>query len=132
VYGGFPIVQGVISDNEPVPAAAREFPANDREDYNIEPGREVALVNVPKGGGLSEVIVPMLDEAGGWKIDVPNTLTAAELKANLTRHLTEAAEKLPTLQGNADQAKRWITHHLMLGLMGMDAKAAGGQQQPQT
>jgi hypothetical protein len=82
-----------------------------------DPGRNVAVANIKASHGLPDLQVPMIHEAGGWKIDVPNNVDGPKLRANLIAHLTAAKDSAAQLPANADEAKRALTHHVLMAVM---------------
>lgn len=126
VYASFPVVQGMI--NRPLDPAVKALPANAPEDYNLEPGREVAVVTLPARHGLDEATILMIDEAFGWKIDVPNTIDGRDLHGNLVQHLNALADSAAKWPKNRQAAARYITHHVMLGAMGHDGQTASARK----
>jgi hypothetical protein len=67
--------------------------------------------------GMPEVVVPMMQEAGKWKIDVPDTLDGAKLKANLLQAITDLIKSSSTWPDSDVEASRAVTHHVMMAVM---------------
>lgn len=125
-YPRFPVVQGVIGEAEARQATVRQgFEGNEPEDYNIEAGREVAVMPLTTGRNLPELILPFIDELGGWKIDIPNTINGQQLADNLAAHLTIFAEELPNMTSDAVAAQH-LSHHVAAAMMGVKATGKGG------
>jgi hypothetical protein len=83
-----------------------------------DPGRNVATIQIQASHGLPALTVPMIHEAPDrWRIDVPNTLTAEKLKANVLAHLTAADEQKDQWPGDVNQAYALVTHHVLMALM---------------
>ena len=83
-----------------------------------DPGRNVATIRVQSSHGMPALTVPMIHEAPDrWRIDVPNTLTADKLKANVLAHLTAADEMKDQWPGDVNQAHAMIAHHVLMALM---------------
>lgn len=130
-YANYPVIQGEISEQARL-AAVQQFEGNEPEDYNLEAGREVAVVGVPASGDLPELAVPLIDEAFGWKIDIPNRVHAGQLDQLLTAHLNQFAQEVPQFSGDELQAQRHLTHHVLMALMGQGPQDAGQPEaQPQ-
>jgi hypothetical protein len=124
----WPGLRGSTTDlgDRAVPAAARdgddarEREAERKEDVtekaNLEKGREVAIATFPAMGKTDALNVYLIGEATAWRIDIPNSITQDQLKANLVRHLTMVSDGFATWPANADEASALITHHVMMGL----------------
>ena len=56
-------------------------------EVNLEKGRNVAIAHLLGNGRLNGANASLIHEAGGWKFDVPNTLTAQKLYNNLVSNL---------------------------------------------
>ena len=83
-----------------------------------DPGRNVANVRIQASHGMPALTVPMVHEAPDrWKIDVPNTLTADKLKANVLAHLTAANQMQDQWPADVNQAQAMVAHHVLMALM---------------
>ena len=102
-----------------------------REETNIQRGREVAVVYVPAEHGLPAMFVSMIDEAFGWKIDVPRGIEGDVLHRNLLNHLTKVGENVDQWPDDPVQAKRFIAHHVLMALYGVPAYGQQDQQHQQ-
>ena len=81
-------------------------------------GRNIAAIRIQSSHGLPALTVPMVHEAPDmWKIDVPNTLTAEKLKANVLAHLTAANEMKDQWPADVNEAYAAVTHHILMALM---------------
>ena len=135
VYESFAVVQGTLGEGAELAAATeapRPYAANDSEDYNLEPGRPVAVVSVPGRGHTSDLLVPMIEELVNWRVDVPNRVGGADLRTNLSRHLHQVAAELPALKMNEAEAQRHVTQHVLLALMGFGPQEAAERSQEQS
>ena len=126
IYATFPVVQGVIT--RPLAPNVQAMPENTRGDYNLEPGRDVAVVTIPAAHGLNDTTIVMIDEAFGWKIDLPNTIGGRELHGNLVQHLNTLADTADKWPKNREAALRHVTHHVLLGAIGQNGKTATAQK----
>lgn len=109
----FMIAPGEIGQNA---AAAADANRNDR-------GRNVATVKVQASHGLPALTVPMVHEApDSWRIDVPDTLTAEKLKANVLAQLTTANEMKDQWPADVNQAHAAITHRVLMALLDQPAQ----------
>lgn len=83
-----------------------------------DPGRNVASVRIQASHGMPALTVPMVHEAPDlWKIDVPNTLTAEKLKANVLAHLTAANEMKDQWPADVNQAHAAVARHILMALL---------------
>ena len=83
-----------------------------------DPGRNVASVRIQASHGMPALTVPMVHEApDAWRIDVPNTLTAEKLRANLLAHLTAANQMKDQWPADVNQAQAMVAHHVLMALM---------------
>jgi hypothetical protein len=83
-----------------------------------DPGRNVATVRIAASHGLPALTVPLIHEAPDrWRIDVPDTLTADKLKANVLAHLTAADQNKDQWPADVNQAYALVTHHVLMALM---------------
>ena len=86
-------------------------------DKNLnDPGRNIATVHIAESHGLPALDVPFIHEAGGWKIDVPDSVDGAKLKANVQAALTELGDMKDKWPAADDEAYRHFTHRLLLGI----------------
>jgi len=100
-----------------------DSPTNASADTNRnDPGRNVASVMIPASHGAPALTVPLIHEAGGWKIDVPDTLDAAKLRSNLVAHLTEVQNMKAQWPATSDEAYRAVAHHVLMAVMDKPAK----------
>lgn len=77
------------------------------------------------GRNLPELILPFIDELGGWKINIPNTIKGQQLADNLAAHLTIFADELPNMTTDAVAAQH-LSHHVAAALVGVKATEEGG------
>jgi len=87
-----------------------------------DPGRNVASVTIPSSHDAPALTVPLIHEAGGWKIDVPDTLDAAKLRSNLAAHLKEVQGMKAQWPATAEEGYRAVTHHVLMAVMDKPAK----------
>ena len=89
-----------------------------------DPGRNVATIRVQSSQGMPALTVPMIHEAPDrWKIDVPNTLTAEKLKANVLAHLTAVNQMKDQWPADVNQAHAMVAHHVLMALMDQPAQS---------
>jgi len=87
-----------------------------------DPGRNISTLNIPASHGAPALTVPLIHEASGWKIDVPDTLDAAKLRSNLIAHLTEVQNMKAQWPSDANEAYRAVAHHVLMAVMDKPAK----------
>lgn len=127
VFGPFPVVQGEVGEH-PRLAAGNLSPAdriagNDAGDVNLDPGRDIALLSVPKSHGQPELSVLLIHELpDSWKIDVPETTSGRNLYDNLLKQLTYFGENTAKWPATEAEAYRQASHHVLAAVMGYDAK----------
>lgn len=90
-----------------------------RDQTNIEKGRNFGIARFPAGSGLPAANVSFIDEAFGWKIDVPDGITTAQLRNNLLRHLTMLRDHADMWPANVNDAYRLASHHVVMALYGI-------------
>jgi hypothetical protein len=106
-------------------------------DTNREPGRNIATFLIQGNAQASAAIqpnnaqnpvqakmemnkqlpVPMIHEAGGWKVDVPDTMDGQKLYDSLVNHLTKFDEDRANWPADKNEAYREATRHMMTALM---------------
>ena len=139
-YGMLHVQRGEVEDakavagNWPVPSlsggaqqAASSEPGGDSKaglDSNIENGREVAIVTFPASHGLPALSVSMIMEAGGWRIDVPNTVDGQKLHDNLVKHMDHAAQAQNEWPADVTEAQLAATHHVLAAVYGVDMESS--------
>ncbi len=86
-------------------------------DSNREEGRNKATVMIPASHGLPAINVPLIHELpDSWRIDIPDTVDAATLRANLQKHLTKAHEMKDQWPADANEAYLAVSHHVLLAI----------------
>ena len=95
-----------------------DSPASPAADTNRnDPGRNISTVTIPASHGAPALTVPLIHEAGGWKIDVPDTLDGAKLRSNLIAHLTEVQNMKDQWPSDVNEAYRAVAHHVLMAVM---------------
>jgi len=98
-----------------------------------DPGRNIATVTFPASHGMPEIKVPMIHEAGGWKIDIPDSVDATKLRDNVQNALTKAGEHKDKWPGDVNEAYRGMTHKVLLAIFDkplMDEAQKASDTQP--
>jgi hypothetical protein len=91
-----------------------------RDQGNIEAGRGFGIARFPAEHGLPAVNVSFIDEAFGWKIDLPNDVDGQQLRTNLLQHLTAFGERADQWPASVLEAQRLASHHVAMALYGME------------
>jgi len=104
-------------------------------DKNLnDPGRNIATVIIPASHGLPEVKVPLIHEAGGWKIDIPDSVTADKLRDNVKNALTMCKDHKDQWPADENEAFRAVSHKILAAIMDQPlqdpAQKASDQQPP--
>lgn len=102
----------------------------DQKNANIEKGRDVAVAAFPGGHGLPNVRVSMIQEAGGYKVDLPNSISGDQLYQNLAQHLRQVADNADQWPADATEAQIALAHHVLAGVYGVQEKQEKDAKQP--
>jgi len=97
-------------------------------DKNLnDPGRNIATVHIAASHNMPALDVPMIHEAGGWKIDVPDSMDAAKFHQNVLNALTHCDEMKDKWPSDPNEAYRAVTHSVLLAIFDkpLDDKSAG-------
>jgi len=98
-------------------------PASPSADTNRnDPGRNIATVSIPASHGAPALTVPLIHEATGWRIDVPDSLDAGKLRSNLVAHLNEVYGMKDQWPADVNDAYRAVSHHVLMAVMDKPAK----------
>jgi len=90
LVGKWPIMPSIGSGNAGQMTQADADQAHKKMfggDVNLEKGRNIAVAQFQTNQFFSGLNASLIHEAGGWKFDVPNTLTAQRLYDNLVNNL---------------------------------------------
>lgn len=115
-------------------------------DTNLNPGRNIATVQIAASHGLPALSVPLIHELpDSWKIDVPDNYTVEQMHDNLLKHLTMADEMKDQWPADVNEAYRVVTHHVLMAVLNVDqngsnmnnmnsmpGSATGGNSMPMT
>jgi len=86
-------------------------------DKNLnDPGRNIATIHIAASHNMPALDVPMIHEAGGWKLDIPDSVDATKLKENVLGSLTHCDEMKDKWPADANEAYRAVTHSVLLGI----------------
>jgi hypothetical protein len=90
-----------------------------RKQGNIDKGREIGVVHLPKAGDSPAMYVSMVDEAGGWKIDVPNDRTGQQIHDDLLKNLTMLNDHQQDWPSNETDASRVVVNCVISAIYGV-------------
>ena len=100
-----------------------------------DPGRNVASAMIAASHGLPDVKVSLIHEAGGWKIDVPDTLDANKLRDNVKNALTKCKDNKDKWPADENEAYRAVSHKILAAINDKpleDPAQKASDQQPAT
>jgi len=125
-----------VDNNTGVDAPKTNTDGQTAADKNLnDPGRNIANVTIPASHGLPEVKVPLIHEAGGWKIDIPDSLTADKLRDNVKNALNQCKEHKDQWPADENEAFRGVSHKILAAIMDQplsDPAQKASDQQPAT
>ena len=131
VAGAWPVPAVPATEGEAVPAKAKETDGNADPDLdsNIEKGRDVAILTIPASHGLPALNVSLIQEAQGWRVDVPNTITGQQLHDSLLKQLDQLADAQAQWPADKNEAALMAAHHVLLAAYGVDVDAAAKDEE---
>jgi hypothetical protein len=122
------IRQGEVEDqpaarqNWPVPLSTNGKPVTaiaKNDDPKLDNGREVALVRLAFNGKLPPITVSLQYELPDyWVVDVPNTVTSAELLKSEAESLQKLIEMQNDWPKTKEEAGQLIAYHVLHGYFG--------------
>jgi len=93
-------------------------------DKNLnDKGRNIATVHIAASHNLPALDVPMIHEAGGWKLDVPDSVDAKKLHDNIQTALTKVGDMKAQWPSDEADAQRAVTHQVLLAIFDKQADA---------
>jgi hypothetical protein len=99
---------------------------NTKGDENLESGRQIAEVTIRGTMNGEEIKVPLIHELpDSWRINVPDTLTAAKLRQNLLDHLTAFGNDSANWPTDENVAVQEATRHVLMAVLDVPVKPAG-------
>lgn len=118
---------------------------------SLDRGMNVAIVSFPEQQGAPELIVSLVREeraqgadrqqqqqgmgggvqASNWRIDVPDNLTANQLRQNLSTHLDQIMAMQNQWPADANEAYRVVSQHLLTACYTTDSQQQDQQQRQQ-
>ena len=85
-------------------------------DVNLEKGRNIAVAQFQTNQFFSGLNASLIHEAGGWKFDVPNTLTAQKLYDNLVNNLSTLDRSRDQWPDDVNEGYRRFTQAVVAAL----------------
>jgi hypothetical protein len=107
-------------------------PGSADADKNLnDKGRNIATVHIAASHGMPALDVPMIHEALGWKIDLPDSIDANKLRDDVQNALTQLGDKKDQWPSDMTDAYREVTHGVLLAIfdkpLSDSAQPAAGQ-----
>jgi hypothetical protein len=90
--------------------------------------RNFAIVMIPQSHGMAAVSVPFVHEAGGWKINLPDSVDANKLRDGVQGALTRCDEMKDKWPADVNDAYRAVSHDILIGIIGVSADAQQAAQ----
>ena len=85
-------------------------------NVNLEKGRNIAVAQFQTNQYFSGLNASLIHEAGGWKFDVPNTLTAQRLYDNLVNNLGTLDRSRDQWPADVNEAYRRFTQAVVAAM----------------
>jgi hypothetical protein len=95
-------------------------------------GTGVAVATFTGQPGQPPLHVSLVREGNDWKIDIPDTVTADQLKSSLVQHLNEVTNMQNQWPQDRYQAQRIVASHILMALYNLPAGQGGQQPQSQS
>lgn len=100
-------------------------------DTNLNPGRNIATIQVAASHGLPALSVPMIHEFPDvWKIDVPDNYSAEQMHDNLLKHLTMVGQMKDQWPADVNDAYRVVAHHVLMAVLNVKDAAPSMSPMP--
>lgn len=138
VYGGFAMIaEGeigqprTVGDRVAAPAEGVDAPKANTSGQTAadtnrnDPGRNIATVTIAESHGLAAITIPMIHEAGGWKLDLPDSVDAQKLNDGVKAALTKVGDAKDQWPADNTEAYRHVTHAVLAQLYADQKQAAG-------
>lgn len=109
--------------------AQNDVPENQKVeggDVNLEKGRNVAIARITGVSQSGPITASMISEAGGWKFDVPNTMTADDLYRTLVANLQFIDQQKGSWSTDVNEEYRHVTDAVVASLYGINISGQGG------
>jgi hypothetical protein len=120
LVGQWPVNVLPEGTGEPVMATVREPLTEEAlEEANLEEGRDLGVVYLSGKFGLPALQLSFIGERLTWKLDLPPDRTGQQIHDDLLTHLTLINEHFDKLPHDQFQAKRLLSHHVLMGIYGI-------------
>jgi hypothetical protein len=131
LVGKWPVMPNMMTGNAGKLTQAEADEARNRMfggNVNLEKGRNVAVAQFSTSQHFSGLNATLIHEAGGWKFDVPNTMTAQKLYDNVVDRLTTLDRSRDQWPSDVNEAYRRFTQAVVSALY--DAPFPGEVMKP--
>jgi len=129
VASAWPVPAFSPAAGEAVEAAAKQPGTTEvNKDSNLEKGRDVAIATIPASHDLPALHLSLIQELGGWRIDIPNTVSGQQLHDNLLKHVGHVLDMKDQWPVDKDSATLMAAHHILMGVVGVDAPPVDHQK----
>jgi hypothetical protein len=122
--GKWPVQSGVMASPGGTLTPQEAQLARDKAfggDVNLDKGRNVAIGHIKTSHGIPGITASLIHEnLGGWKFDIPNTITAQKLYDNLVANLSHIDQKKAELPADINDAYRHVSHAVVAALYDLD------------
>jgi hypothetical protein len=109
------IHEGVAGSNPELASSVTENGAKGHEKLAAD--QKIALATITGMHGMAAVKVPMIYEAGDWRVNLPATEDASVLRHNLLDHLTRVSDQSARWPSDENAAYRHVTHAVLLAVL---------------
>lgn len=72
---------------------------------------------IPASHGAPAVTVNLVSEDGKLRIDIPDSIDAAQLQSNIAHHLQMLCQDKANWPNDANEASRAVTHHVIMAIV---------------
>jgi hypothetical protein len=93
------------------------------DNANLDKGRDVAIARVSGDDG-KDLTLSFIDEAGGWKLDLPNNIGGQQLLSSVIQCLDKANGMKDQWPSDEKQAQQHISQQLLMSIYGHGDKAS--------
>lgn len=115
-----------VTNNTGVDAPGTGNPESAADRNLNDAGRNIATVTIPESHGMPKIKVPMVHEMpDSWRIDIPDTIDAAGLRASATQSLQKCLSMQAEWPADVNDAYLAVSHTILAGLFESQDKAAG-------
>lgn len=80
---------------------------------NIQKGTQVAVVTLTADATQPPLYISLIREGSKWKIDIPDNVSADDLRASLVQHLGQVTSMKDQWPSDPNDAARVVSYHLL-------------------